>query len=198
MLPLLVAPALVLLGVALLAAAVLSRKRARLERDRRASLIAGARSAPAKKPDAFGGLLKAKTNPFDARVRALLTVGKKRTWAMTSGSFRLLLVAGTAAGGAWNLTLNVFGFSPLIAGAACLAAGFLVPRTVLSREQKKAEKRFAELFPDAVDTISRMVRAGLPIASAVRTVAVSCPRRSARCSPRSAIRCGSAYRSRKS
>ena len=40
------------------------------------------------------------------------------------------------------------------------------------REQKRTERHFIDLFPDAVDTVARMVRAGLPITAAVRTVAV--------------------------
>jgi tight adherence protein B len=175
MLPLLAAAVLVLIGVAMLAAAIVARKRARQEWERRTSLIVGAKTSPAKKADAFGGLLKAKTSPFDAHVRSFFTVGIKRTWAMTSGSFRLLLVAATSAGVVWNLMSGIFGFSSLISGAACLAAGYLAPRRVLAKEQKKTETKFAALFPDAVDTISRMVRAGLPIAAAVRTVAIESP-----------------------
>lgn len=172
---LLVAFALVLVGVAFLAASLRARKNARLERERRTSLIAGVKSAPTRKPDAFGGLLKVKSNPFDARVRAIFTVGMKRTWAMKSGSLTLLLSAATSAGAAWNLTFEVFGFPPLYAAGICLGAAFLVPRFLLSRQQKKTERKFAELFPDAVDTISRMVRAGLPISAAVRTVALESP-----------------------
>ncbi len=123
----------------------------------------------------MAGLLKAKTSAFDAHVRAIFTIGLKRTWAMRSGSLTLLLAAATAGGAVWNLTMDVFGFPPLFAAGACFAASVLVPRFLLSREQKKTERRFAELFPDAVDTISRMVRAGLPISAAVRTVALEMP-----------------------
>ena len=172
---LLAAFALVLVGVALLAALLMARNNARLEREKRASLIAGLKRAPPKKADAFGGLLRAKTNPFDARVRVLFTIGLRRTWAMKSGSLTLLLAASTSAGAVWNLTIGVLGFPPLYAIAASLAASFLVPRFLLSRQQKKAERKFAELFPDAVDTISRMVRVGLPISAGVRTVALETP-----------------------
>ena len=166
---------LVLAGAALLAAAFAGRRRARLERERRASLIAGAKSVRAKKVDAFGGLLKARASPFDRRVRALFTMGARRTWAVRSRSLTLLLAGATAAGAAWNVTLGVFGFPALLAGAAAAAAFFLVPRFLLSREQKKTEHKFEEIFPDAVDTMGRMVRAGLPISAAVRTVAVETP-----------------------
>jgi tight adherence protein B len=167
--------ALLIAGVGFLAAALAARKRARLERERLASLISGAKTAPMRKPDAFGGLLKAKTNPFDAFVRGLFTIGIRRTWAMRSGSLRLLLTAFAAAGATWDLSLEVAGLSPLCAASASLALFVLVPRHLLSREQKKTERKFAEAFPDAVDTISRMVRAGLPMSAAVRTVAHETP-----------------------
>ena len=175
MLVVLAAFVLVLVGVALLVGSLMARRHARQERERRTSLIAGAKSAPIRKADAFGGLLKAKTNPFDAHVRAIFTIGLKRTWAMRSGSLTLILTAATSAGAAWNLMVGVFGFSPLFAAAASLGVSYLVPRFLLSREQKKTERKFAELFPDAVDTIARMVRAGLPISAAVRTVALETP-----------------------
>ncbi len=169
------APALLIAGAAFLAVGFAARRRARLERERLASLIGAAKSVPAKKADAFGGLLKAKTSPLDARVRALFTIGVRRTWAMRSGSLRLLLAAGASAEAAWSLASGAVGVSPLYAAAAGLAAFFLVPRFVLSREQKKTERKFVEIFPDAIDTIGRMVRAGLPLSAAVRTVAHETP-----------------------
>lgn len=172
---LLAAFGLVLLGAALLTASIMARKNARVEREKRTSLILGVKSAPPKKVDAFGGLLKAKSNPFDARVRAIFTIGMKRTWGMRSGTLTLLLSAATAAGAVWNLAFQVCGFPYWLATAAYLSASFLVPQFVLSREQKKTELKFAENFPDAIDTMSRLVRAGLPISSAVRTVALEAP-----------------------
>jgi len=167
--------ALVLAGAALLTVWFVARRRARLERERRARLIAGAKSVRAKKIDAFGGLLKAKTNPFDARVRSLFTIGLPRTWAMRSGSLKLLLAGSVAAGVIWNVALGLFSFPPLFCAVGGVAAFFVVPRFLLSREQKKTERKFEEIFPDAVDTMGRLVRAGLSITAAVRTVAVETP-----------------------
>lgn len=174
---LLAAFGLVVVGAAFLGVALAARKRARTERDRLTSLIAGAKKtdAPTKKTDAFGGLLKAKTNPFDSAVRGLFSIGIRRTWAMKSGSLKLLLAAFTSAGAAWNLTFGVFGVPATIAAPASVAAFFLIPRFLLSREQKKTEHKFAEIFPDAIDTMCRMVRAGMPIAAAARAVALETP-----------------------
>jgi tight adherence protein B len=167
--------ALLLTGAAFLWAWLAARRRARLERERLASLIGGKTVAPARKRDAFDGLLKARTSPFDALVRRLFTIGLPRRWAMRTGSLRLLLTAGASAEAAWTLMLQVGGFGLSYAAAASLAAFFIVPRFLLSREQKKTERKFVETFPDAIDTIGRMVRAGLPITAAVRAVALETP-----------------------
>jgi tight adherence protein B len=51
----------------------------------------------------------------------------------------------------------------------------MAPRVILLRQQKKADSQFIDLFPAAVDTIARMLRAGLPITSAVRSVSAEAP-----------------------
>jgi tight adherence protein B len=53
----------------------------------------------------------------------------------------------------------------------CLLVGFFVPRFILTREQNGTEQKFTDSFPDALDTFTRTIRAGLPITAAVRTVA---------------------------
>jgi tight adherence protein B len=49
-------------------------------------------------------------------------------------------------------------------------AAFLVPRMLLLWEQGSAERQFRDRFPDAVDSIVRMLRAGLPMTAAVQMV----------------------------
>jgi tight adherence protein B len=41
---------------------------------------------------------------------------------------------------------------------------------VLFRQQRRADRQFAELLPDAIDMVVRVVRAGLPVGVAMRTV----------------------------
>lgn len=105
-----------------------------------------------------------------ARPRWLFTVGMKRSWGTSAGGVRLLLV-GVAAGLAlWVLLRLILHLSPLVAVPGVLAGFLLMPRAVLRREQRRAEGRFMELFPDAIDMLVRMIRAGLPVAAAIRTV----------------------------
>jgi tight adherence protein B len=58
----------------------------------------------------------------------------------------------------------------LVTVPACLLAGFLVPRSFLLWQQRRVERRFADVFPDAIDTVARMLRAGLPATLAIGTV----------------------------
>jgi tight adherence protein B len=64
-----------------------------------------------------------------------------------------------------------------LVGPLCLVAFFGVPRFLLSREQKRAEATFTDLFPSAIDLVIRMLRAGLPISAAIRAVAAEGPAR---------------------
>ncbi|WP_244406136.1 type II secretion system F family protein [Methylocella silvestris] len=121
--------------------------------------------------DTLAELVKAQTKKFDAQVRRIFTLGIERTWAMQASSLTLVLLALVLAGGAWVLFHNVLGFSQLPAVGISIFASYFGPRLVLVRRQRKTERQFMDLFPDAVDTVARMIRAGLPITAAVRTIA---------------------------
>jgi tight adherence protein B len=163
---------LVLLGASVLVAGYLLRKKAREDLEKRLDLIAAMKPAPQETTDAFGGLLKVRTRKFDMQTRRLFAVGIRHTWAMSAGTLTLLLTAATSTLGTWIVMHSFFGLSLLPAAALSLCAGFFGPRFILSSEQKRTERRFTDVFPDAVDTVARMVRAGLPITAAVRTVAI--------------------------
>lgn len=168
-----VALVLVLLGGAIFAAELAVRRKARLKLERRVEVVAHARQlTQTVAPVALGGLLKETTKKFDAHVRRIFTIGIKRTWAMRSSTLTLLLAASVSAGGMWVVAHSFFGISQLLSILASLFASFFVPRFILSGQQKRMERKFTDAFPDAVDTVARMVRAGLPITAAMQTVAV--------------------------
>jgi tight adherence protein B len=162
---------LLLFGAAVLTAALMMSRRTRLQMEQRLNLVAGVRDTRVT-AETLGGLLKVRTQKFDVQVRRIFTIGIKRTWAMQISSLTLLLVAAVSAGGAWILTYHFFDLSLLLSGAVSLFASFIVPRFLLSRQQSRTERKFIEMFPDAVDTVARMVRAGLPITAAMRTIAI--------------------------
>jgi tight adherence protein B len=167
---------LVLLGASALIAAFRLQRQARRAMAARIELITAHATPTSPHPaDASGGLLKAGTRKFDDQVRGLFAIGRKSVWAMRAGSFTLFSIAAAGALVAWLLTHSFFGMSSFVSVAMCALAAFFGPRFVLSRQQRRTERAFTELFPDAVDTVARMVRAGLPITAAVRTVAIEAP-----------------------
>lgn len=161
---------LLLFGATILSAALMMGQRARREMERRVNLVAAV-TANRAAAETLGGLLKGRTQNFDVQVRRIFTIGIKRTWAMRASSLTLLLMAAASAGGAWVMTHHFFGLSSLMSVVISVSASFLTPRVLLSREQSQTEHQFIDLFPDAVDTVARMVRAGLPITAAMRTIA---------------------------
>jgi tight adherence protein B len=97
----------------------------------------------------------------------------------------------TQAGLAW--TPQKFMIISGILGAACFvvafvmgggligavglsfAAGFGLPRWVLSYLKKRREKNFLKALPDAVDVIVRGIKAGLPLFESIKVVAADAP-----------------------
>src|SRR5665213_3552525 len=64
----------------------------------------------------------------------------------------------------------------LLAGAGlAFAAGFGLPRWVLSYLKKRREKNFLKALPDAVDVIVRGIKAGLPLFESIKVVAADAP-----------------------
>jgi tight adherence protein B len=63
----------------------------------------------------------------------------------------------------------------LIAAGAGFAAGFGVPRWLLSFLKTRRENKFLYNFPDAVDVIVRGVKAGLPLGDCLRIIAAEAP-----------------------
>jgi tight adherence protein B len=97
----------------------------------------------------------------------------------------------TQAGLAW--TPQKFMIASGVLGAACFAiaffmsgaligalglafaAGFGLPRWVLSYLKKRREKNFLKALPDAVDVIVRGIKAGLPLFESIKVVAADAP-----------------------
>jgi tight adherence protein B len=79
------------------------------------------------------------------------------------------------------LAAVVFGIA-IFAGGGILgavglafAAGFGLPRWVLSFLKKRREKAFLRALPDAVDVIVRGIKAGLPLFESIKVVAADAP-----------------------
>jgi len=103
-------------------------------------------------------------------LRSLFTFRMRRSWGVHANPF-YLLVAGVVAGATIWLLGRVAHHLPGYVIAIGAAGGFfLLPRMMLMRQQRRADAQFAELLPDAIDMVVRIVRAGLPVGPAIRTV----------------------------
>jgi tight adherence protein B len=169
MLPLQIAVVLVLVasGVLLVAALRISRK-LRLELVHHVNLVAERSLAELKETPRFP--ISVRLAWINQAAQRVFSIGVPYLWGMQSSGMKLLGIAAAAGGGVWVLGYWIFGHSAWIASPLGALAFFLVPRKYLAREQRRAEQQFLEQLPSAIDMIVRMVRAGLPVTSAVHSV----------------------------
>jgi tight adherence protein B len=102
-------------------------------------------------------------------LRMLFTFRLGHDWGVTIKTWKLLAI-GVVAAVAALIAGHAATFPRWLSGIAAMAALLLVPRMVALRQQRLARAAFSELFPDSVDMIVRMIRAGLPVAAAVQAV----------------------------
>ena len=109
------------------------------------------------------------------RLRRIFTVGVTYVWGMHSGALFVLTVAAGSGAFTWIIADHTFGHTQWLAASLSAVAFFLVPRIILIRQQRNAERQFMALFPNGIDMMVRMLRAGLPISTTVRTIQTDSP-----------------------
>jgi tight adherence protein B len=167
-------PVLVLLtGAAIIASAFVLTPSARAEIERRIRRIASRQSGKSAGASETDG--ENEDAAFNERVRRVFAFGAKYRWGMHVGGAALLLVSIVCGTAVWQFSMRVVGLPGWMSISAGALAAFLAPHALLVREQRRAEARFRDLFPDAIDTVVRMLRAGLPMTSAVRIVGTEAP-----------------------
>ena len=103
-------------------------------------------------------------------VRRVLGVGIHQAWA-SKISTRVLAIAAVGGSVAAFAILFLALHAPVWIWAPATALGMVLPPQLLLRmEQSRLEARFVDVFPDAIDMIVRMLRAGLPMAAAIGVV----------------------------
>jgi tight adherence protein B len=65
----------------------------------------------------------------------------------------------------------LFDFGSIPAVLLGFAAGFGMPRWILSYLKKRREAKFIDRFPDAIDVVVRGIKAGLPLGDSLRVIA---------------------------
>jgi tight adherence protein B len=112
---------------------------------------------------------------LNVRARRAFTVGSRYRWGMHATVVTLLPSALISAIAVWLLVRSFLGMAIWIALAASAVGFFFVPRSLLRRQQNKSEQQFMSLFPDTIDMIVRMLRAGVPVTTTVRMVSRDAP-----------------------
>jgi len=105
---------------------------------------------------------KAKNVPLATRI----------TQAGLSWSKRQFIIISVSLGLAFFVAGFVLGGGLLVAAGLGFAAGFGVPRWLLSFLKKRRETKFLYNFPDSVDVVVRGVKAGLPLGDCLRIIAL--------------------------
>src|SRR5712691_1712686 len=103
-------------------------------------------------------------------LRALFTFRMRRSWGVSASPVYLGAMGFGAAVAVWMIGLTVAHLPGYATTIGAAVGFFALPRFVLFRQQRRADRQFAELLPDVIDMVVRVVRAGLPIGVAMRTV----------------------------
>ena len=146
--------------------------RARLIKDR----LATVQKAPEREPDEEFALVRdeqlSKIPALDdllrrsARVSAIQESLEQAGMKFRAGNFIMLcILCGTLAG----LAAVLYTKNPAIAWAA-LVIGAVLPYSVVSYRRQKRFEKFEELFPEAIDTLARAVRAGHAFTTALEMI----------------------------
>ena len=161
--------ALFLIGIAALASAFLTSRATNRGLAQRVDLV-----APMHTAHAHGGLAdELAQTKADANLilRRIFGFGMKQRWALRSSGLTLLVAAVASMTSMLFLASWIPGPLNWIGLTLGIAAFFLVPQLLLRMEQAHIDQQFIEGFPDAIDMIVRMLRAGLPVTATIRTAA---------------------------
>jgi tight adherence protein B len=170
---------LVVAVVAFVVASLLDQRnaQARLIKDR----LANVQKAPEHEPDAELALLRdeqlSKISAFDAllrrseRVSAIQETLVQAGMKVRAGNFLLLCLAcGVGAG----FIALLWSRNPAIAWVG-LVIGLVLPYSFISYRRQKRFEKIEELFPDAIDTLARAVRAGHAFTTALEMISGEVP-----------------------
>jgi tight adherence protein B len=170
---LLVTLGLLLVSAGVIAAALSHTRAARLRLEKRADLVVERATDRAREttPTSAQAVLQAIT----VRVRSIFSFGLRYRWGIKAGAAPLVALALVSGVVGWLLVRTLLHFSPWFGASAAIAGFFIIPRQYLARQQRREEDKFMNLFPASIDMMVRMVRAGLTIMGAIRTVGIEAP-----------------------
>lgn len=103
-------------------------------------------------------------------LRLPFVFGLRNIWAIKLPTWQAALFALGGALATWLFMRELLHLALWSSTIGTVAMGLFLPRLIMLRQQRRADQRFIEYFPDAIDMIVRMVRSGLSVAVAIRTV----------------------------
>jgi len=133
--------------------------------------------------DEIPGALLRRPLPRGGRVRAFVSL-PAGVWARLEAALAAtgnriglpqLVLTGIATAVAISLAVRVMGFNPVLAIGLGGTAAVAAPRFLLRYAQLRYQRRFLDVFPDAIDLIVRAVKAGLPALDAIDLAAREIP-----------------------
>ena len=97
--------------------------------------------------------------------------------ATTGGSVTplRLLIAGVLAVVVTFALSTVFHFAAVVTLPLMIVAAYVVPLIYFRRARGKYRTEFLEVFPDSLDLIARIVRAGVPVSTGIEVAGKECP-----------------------
>ena len=130
-----------------------------------------ARASQKSRRDQVEGSLK----DLEARQKKSVPLHVKIMQAGLTWSKRQFILISIALGLGGFLIFLLIDAGLWAALAVAFAAGFGLPRWILKFLKKRRENKFLQSFPDAVDTIVRGIRAGLPLLDSMRILSLEAP-----------------------
>ncbi len=104
-----------------------------------------------------------------------VSLSVRLTQAGLTWTTQKFMIMSAILGGAFFGLVLLGGGGLLGAAGLAFAAGFGLPRWILSYLKKRREKAFLKALPDAVDVIVRGIKAGLPLFESIKVVAADAP-----------------------
>jgi tight adherence protein B len=148
------------------------RARARLLRDRLSSVQKAAERQPSEELALLRDEMLSEIPALDTLLRRSARVSNLQDFlsqaGMTIRAGNFLMICGLTSASAGLVGLVVSG-SPIFAWAAVLV-GLFLPYSYASFRRSKRFQKFEELFPEAIDTLARAVRAGHAFTTALELI----------------------------
>jgi len=146
--------------------------RARLLRERLASVQKAAERAPSEELALLRDEMLSEIPALDTLLRRSVRISNMQEWLSQAGlrirAGNILLLCLISAGVMGVLVTMVS--QSAIFGMAGVAIGALMPYSYASYRRSKRFQKFEELFPEAIDTLARAVRAGHAFTTALEMI----------------------------